>query len=94
MVVDDKGEIVESKASGTLLMPKEDIEASAGMWATVMRGVSERMEKHLGNPSGLSIYYDKVTAHGMPIGDKTIVITARKDMPLETVLSLKEIAEA
>ena len=94
MVVDDNGEIVESKTIGTRLMPKEDIAEFAGMWASVMRGVSERMEKYLGNHSGLSIYYDKLTVHGMPVGKKTIVITARKDLPFEVVLSLKKIAEA
>ena len=94
MVVDDKGEIVESKTSGTRLMPEEDLGTFAGMWASVMRGVSERMEKYLGNHSGLSIYFDKATVHGMPVGNKTIVITARKDLPLEIVLSLKKITEA
>jgi hypothetical protein len=94
MVVDDKGEIVESKMRGTLLMPKEDIVAFAGIWTGVLGGVSQRMQKYFGTHFGLSIYYDKVYVHGLPVGDRTIVITATKDMPLEIVLSLKKIAEA
>jgi hypothetical protein len=91
--MNDKGEIVDSEMRGTPLMPKEDIAEFAGIWTTVMGGVSKRMQKYFGNHFGLSIYYDKVNVHGLPIGDRTIVITARKDMPFEIVLSLKKIAE-
>lgn len=94
MLVGDKGQIVESKMRGTLLMPKEDIAAFAGIWTSVMGGVSQQMQKYFGNHFGLSMYYDKVNVHGLPVGNKTIVITARKDLPLEIVLSLKKIAEA
>jgi len=94
MVVNEKGEIVESKMRGTILMPEEDIVAFGGLWTSVMGGVSQRMQKYFGNHLGLSIYYDKVNVHGLPVGDRTIVVTARKDMPLEIVLSLRKIAEA
>jgi hypothetical protein len=94
MLVDDKGQIVESQMRGTLLMPKKDVAAFAGIWTSVMGGVSQQMQKYFGNHHGLSIYYDKLNVHGLPVGNKTIVITATKDMPLEIVLSLKKIAEA
>jgi hypothetical protein len=94
MLVDDKGEIVESKMRGTLLMPKEEIAAFAGIWTGVMGGVAKQMQKYLGNHFGLSIYYDKVNIHGLAVGDRSLVITARKDLPFEIVLSLKKIAEA
>lgn len=94
MIVNDKGEIVESTMRGTLLMPKEDIAAFAGVWTGVVGGVSQQMQKYFGNHFGLSLYYDKVNVHGLPVGDRTIVITATKDLPFEIVLSLKKIAEA
>lgn len=94
MLVDDKGQIVESKMRGTLLMPREDIETFAGIWTSVMGGVSQQMQKYFGNRFGLSIYYDKVNVHGLSVGDRILVITARKDLSLEIVLSLKKIAEA
>ena len=75
-------------------MPKEDIEAYAGIWTGILGGVSQQMQKYFGNNFGLSIYYDKVNVHGLPVGDSIIVITTRKDMPLEIVHSLKRIADA
>jgi hypothetical protein len=94
MVVDDKGEIVESKMRGTRLMPDQDIATYTGIWTNVIRGICMQMEKFLGMHQYYSLGYDKLTVHGVPAGNGTIVITARKDLPLETVLSLRKIAEA
>ena len=89
MVVDEKGQIVESKMRGNPLMPTEDITAFAGVWTCVMGGVARQMQKYLGTHFGLSLYYDKLNIHGYPAGNETVVIAARKDLPFETVLSLK-----
>jgi len=92
MVVDEKGQIVESKMRGSPLMPREDITAFAGVWTSMMGGVARQMQKYLGTNFGLSMYYDKVNIHGFPIANKFVVITARKDLPFETVLSLQKTA--
>jgi hypothetical protein len=94
MVVDDKGEIVESIMRGTRLMPDEDIATYTGIWTNVIQGIAKQMEKFLGTHQYYSLGYDKLTVHGLPAGNRTIVITARKDLPLEAVLSLRRIAEA
>ena len=94
MVVDAQGEVVESKMRGTRLMSKEEIETYTGIWTVIIRGISKQMEKNLGTHLFYSIGYEKLTVHGIPLGDKTAVITARKDLPLEIVLSLKKIIEA
>jgi hypothetical protein len=93
MVVNDKGEIVESKLRGTRLMPDQDIATYTGLWTIVIQGIAKQMEKFLGSHQFYSLGYDKLTVHGLPIGDKTIVITARKDLPLEIVVGLRRIAE-
>lgn len=93
MVVDAQGEIVESKMRGPLLMPKEDIAAFAGISTTIIRGVGTQMEKYFGRFDVNSLGYEKVNVHGVRAGDRTIVITATKDLPLEIVLSLKKIAQ-
>jgi len=94
MVVDEKGQIVESKMRGTPLMPKEDIAAFAGVWTSVMGGVARQMQKYLGTNFGLSIYYSKLNIHGFPAGNNAVVIAARKDLPFESVLSMEKTAEA
>jgi len=93
MMVDETGEIVEMKTRGVLLMPKKDIAAFAGIWTSVMGGVSQRMQKYFGNQSGLSIFYEKLNIHGLPVGHRTIVITATKDVPHEILLTLRQIAQ-
>ena len=94
MVVDGNGEIAESVIRGTRLMPDQDIATYTGIWTIVIRGICKQMEKFLGSHQYYSLGYDKLTVHGLPIaGNKTIVITARKDLPLETVLGLTRIAE-
>jgi len=52
------------------------------------------MEKFLGSHQFYSLGYDKLTVQGLPTGNKTIVIAARKNMPVEAVLSLRKIVEA
>jgi hypothetical protein len=94
MVVDDEGEIVESIMRGTQLMPDQDIATYTGIWTNVIQGIAKQMEKFLGSHQYYSLGYDKLAMHGLPAGNKTIVITARKDLPLEIVLSLGRIAEA
>ena len=93
MVVDDRGEIVESILRGTRLMLDADIASYTGIWTTVIQSICRQMERFLGSHQFYSLGYDKLTVHGLPIGNKTIVITARKDLPLETVLRLTRIAE-
>jgi hypothetical protein len=94
MLVDEKGEVVESVMRGTRLMSDEDITTFTGIWTAVIRGVCRQLEKFLGSHQFYSLGYDRLSVHGLPVGDKTIVITARKDLPLEIVLSLRRIAEA
>jgi len=94
MVVNDKGEIVESIMRGTRLMTDQNIVAYTGIWTIIIQGIAKEMEKFLGSHQFYSLGYDKLTVHGLPVGNKTIVITARKDLPLEIVLSLRRIAEA
>ena len=94
MVVNEKGEITESVMRGTRLMPDQDIATYTGMWTIVIQGICKQMEKFLGSHQFYSLGYDKLNVHGLPLGNKTLVITARKDLPLEIVLSLRKIAEA
>lgn len=94
MVVNDEGDIVESIMRGTRLMTDQDIVTYTGIWTIVIQGIAKQMEKFLGSHQFYSLGYDKLTVHGVPVGNKTIVITARKDLPLEIVLSLRRIAEA
>lgn len=94
MVVCEKGRIVESKMRGTPLMPTEDIIAFAGVWTSVMAGVARQIQKYLGNRLGPTIYYDKLNIHGFPLGENAVVITARRDLSFETVLSMERTAEA
>jgi len=75
-------------------MPDEDIATYTGIWTNVIQGIAKQMEKFLGTHQYYSLGYDKLTVHGVPAGNRTIVITARKDLPLEAVLSLRKVAEA
>ena len=94
MIVNDEGQILESIVRGTRLMSDQDIQTYTGMWTIVIQGIAKRMEKFLGSHQFYSLGYDKLNVHGLPLGNKTLVITARKDLPLEIVLSLRKIAEA
>jgi hypothetical protein len=94
VVMNDNGEIVESVLRGRRLMTDQDIVTYTGIWTMVIQGIAKQMERFLGSHQFYSLGYDKLTVYGLPVGNKTIVITARKDLPLEIVLSLKRIAEA
>jgi hypothetical protein len=93
MVVNETGEIAESMMRGTRLMSDQDIAAYTGLWTVLIQGIAKQMEKFLGAHQFYSLGYDKLTVFGLPIGERTIVITAKKDLPLEIVLSLKRVAE-
>jgi hypothetical protein len=94
MVVDERGQVVESKMRGIPLMPNEDVAAFAGVWTSVMGGVARQMQKCLRPHLGLSTYYDRVNIHGFPVGNNAVVMSARKDLSFETVLNLQKTAEA
>jgi hypothetical protein len=94
MVVNDQGEVTESIMRGTRLMTDQDIATYTGLWTAVIRGICKQMEKFLGSHQFYTLGYDKLTVYGLPTSNKTIVITARKEMPLESVLNLRKIAEA
>ena len=93
MIVDSSGMLIEYRMRGRRLMPQEVIEESTGIWTAIIRGVTNQMEKHLGAHQFYSLGYEKLTVHGIVLGDKTLVITARNDLPLETVLDLRKITE-
>ena len=93
MIVNQEGHIVESKTRGPLLMPKEDIAALAGVWTIIIGGVGKQMEKYFGRFEVNLLGYEKVSVYGVMLRNRTIVISARKDLPMETVLSLKKIEE-
>jgi hypothetical protein len=93
MIVNHEGHIVESKVRGRLLMPQEDIAALAGVWTIIIGGVGKQMEKYFGRFEVNLLAFEKVAVYGVTLNERTIVISARKDLPLETVHSLKKIAE-
>jgi hypothetical protein len=93
MVVDPKGRIIESKIRGPTLMPEDDIALFAGLWTSIIGGVGKQLEKYFGRYDFNSLGYEKLNVHGVTVGDNTIVITATKDLPLQTVLSLREITQ-
>ena len=93
MVVDFQGKVVESQMRGRRLMPQEVIEEYTGIWTIVIRGITHQMEKHLGAHRFYSLSYEKLTVYGIVLGDRTIVITARNELPLESVLKLRKVAE-
>jgi hypothetical protein len=94
MVVDEMGSIIETKMRGKRLMPDKDIETYTGLWTVFIRGICRQMEKFLGTHQFYSLAFDKLIVYGLASTKNTIVITARNDLPLETVLKLKETARA
>jgi hypothetical protein len=91
MVMDSEGKILESKMRGKLLMPRSDIAAFAAAWTSVIEGILEQMQRYFGKGDVLTVSYEKVNVHGFKANDKTVVITARRDLPIEIVNSLKNI---
>jgi len=93
MVADLSGKILESKMRGTPLMSEEAVAEFAGSWAAIVQGIAIQMEKYLGKSEIISLGYEKLNVHGFRLKDGIVVITARKDVPIETVLSIRKTSE-
>jgi hypothetical protein len=50
------------------------------------------MEKYFGRFEVNSLGYEKLNMHGILVGNRTVVVTATKDLPLDIILNLKKIA--
>ena len=93
MVANLDGEILESRMLGTPLMSKEVVASFAGSWAAIIQGIALQMERYLGRSEIVSLGYEKLNVHGFKVQDRIVVITTRKDVPVEIVLSIKKAAE-
>lgn len=93
MVANLNGEILESRMLGTPLMSKEAVDGFAGSWAAIIQGIVLQMEKYFGKSEIVSLGYEKLNVHGFRVRDRIVVITARKDVPLEIVLNIKKTSE-
>ena len=51
------------------------------------------MEEYFGKSEILSLGYEKLNVHGFKVRDRIIMITTRKDVPVEIVLSIRKAAE-
>jgi len=51
------------------------------------------MERYFGRSEIVSLGYEKLNVHGFKVQDRIVVITTRKDVPVEIVLSIKKAAE-
>lgn len=87
------GEILESKMLGTPLMSREAVAGFAGSWAAIIQGIALQMEKYFGKSEIVSLGYEKLNVHGFKVQDRIVVITTRKDIPVEIVLSAKKTLE-
>ncbi len=92
MVATPQGEIVETKMPGKELMPRDEIARFAGVWASIVRGIVLEMEKYFGKSNSVTLSYMKLNIHGFAFDDKIVVVSASKDLPLDKILSIKEIA--
>ena len=93
MVTKLDGGILESRMLGTPLMSKEVVAGFAGLWAAVIQGIVVQMETYFGKSETLSLGYEKLNVHGFKVQDRIVVITTRKDVPLEIVLGVKKTLE-
>jgi hypothetical protein len=93
MVANLDGEILESRMLGTPLMSKEAVAGFAGLWAAIIQGIALQMEKYFGESEIVSLGYEKLNVHEFRVQDRIVVITARKDVPPEIVLSIKKASE-
>jgi len=93
MVTSLDGKILESRMLGKPLMSKETVAGFAGSWAAIIQGIVVQMETYFGKSETLSLGYEKLNVHGFRVQDRIFVITTRKDVPLEIVLSIKKAAE-
>jgi hypothetical protein len=48
------------------------------------------MERYLGRSEIVSLGYEKLNVHGFKAQDRIVVITTRKDVPVEIVLGVKK----
>jgi hypothetical protein len=90
MVANLDGEILESRMLGTPLMSKEAVAGFAGSWAAIIEGITLQMEKYFGRSEIVSLGYEKLNVHGFRVQDRIVVITTRKDVPVEIVLGVKK----
>ncbi len=90
MVTNLDGEILESRILGTPLMSKEAVANFAGSWAAIIQGIALKMEKYLGKSEIVSLGYEKLNVHGFKVQDRIVVITTRKDIPVEIILDVKK----
>jgi hypothetical protein len=51
------------------------------------------MAKYFGKSEIVSLGYEKLNVHGFKVQDRLVVVTARKDVPVEIVLSAKKTLE-
>lgn len=90
MVANLDGEILESRMLGAPLMSREAVAGFAGSWAAIIQGIALEMEKYFGKSEIVSLGYEKLNVHGFKIQDRIVVITTRKDVPVEIVLGIKK----
>jgi hypothetical protein len=90
MVANVDGEILESRMLGTPLMSKEAVAGFAGSWAAIIQGIALQMETYFGKSEIVSLGYEKLNVHGFKVQDRIVVITTRKDVPVEIVLGVKK----
>jgi hypothetical protein len=88
MVANLDGKILESRMLGTPLMSKEAVAGFAGSWAAIIQGIAVQMETYFGKSETVSLGYEKLNVHGFKAQDRIVVITTRKDAPLEIVLGI------
>jgi hypothetical protein len=93
MVANLDGEILESRMLGAPLMSEEAVAGFAGSWAAIIQGIALQMETYFGKSEIVSLGYEKLNVHGFKAQDRIVVITTRKDVPVEIVLSIKKAAE-
>jgi hypothetical protein len=89
MVTTPQGVILESRIAGSTLMPQEDIAKFAAIWASLVAGIIQQMEKYFGASEFVSLNYEKLNVHGTILDDRIIVITARKDLSPDIVLRIR-----
>jgi hypothetical protein len=90
MVANLDGKILESRMLGTPLMSREAVAGFAGSWAAIIQGIALQMERYFGSSEIISLGHEKLNVHGFKMQDRIVVITARKDVPLEIVLGVKK----
>jgi len=85
---------IESRMACETLMSEEDIAEFAAVWASVIAGIVKQMERYFGKSDCVSLNHEKLNVHGTVLDDRIIVVTARKDLPLDIVLGLGALCSA